>query len=67
MKRYRYTETEVLRRLKKQVAKAPDQRTAAKTLGLTPQTLSDALTKGNLWPRVLRALGLKRVTLYEEE
>lgn len=61
------TENDVLRQLRTFVREHPTQDAAARALGISPQHLSDTLKrKRAIGPAVLRALGLRKVELFEK-
>ena len=47
------------------IVKHGDQRAAAQVLGVSPANVSDMMCGGIPGPKILRALGLRRVTGYE--
>lgn len=63
----RLSEAEVLGRLRRIVSEARYQRDVARKLGISEQTLSDTLATGRLFPRLTKAMGLRRVVLYERD
>lgn len=60
------TEEQLQAELREQLRLAGSQLALAEELGISPQYLNDILHRGRaLGPKVLRALGYRRVTVYE--
>lgn len=61
------TRQAVIRRIQKYIEGHPTQTQAAVTLGISPQYLNDVIQgRREPGPKLLKALGLKRVPHYED-